>query len=51
MVIEDVVTQRDYLDYTKHVHFYSKAIGRLIELSASFVPDAEKGHAEGRRGT
>jgi len=47
MVIDEVVTQRDYLDYTKHVHSYSSGIGKLIELSASYVDDAEKAFKAG----
>jgi benzoyl-CoA reductase/2-hydroxyglutaryl-CoA dehydratase subunit BcrC/BadD/HgdB len=47
MDIESVITQRDYLDYTKQVHAYSSAIGRLVELSHAYITDAEKAHRHG----
>jgi benzoyl-CoA reductase/2-hydroxyglutaryl-CoA dehydratase subunit BcrC/BadD/HgdB len=47
MNIDDVITQRDYLDYTKQVHGYSNAIGRLVELSHSYISDAERAHNAG----
>ena len=48
MNIDEVVTQRDYLNYSKHVHAYSNAIGRLIELSYSYIADAEAAHRAGK---
>jgi benzoyl-CoA reductase/2-hydroxyglutaryl-CoA dehydratase subunit BcrC/BadD/HgdB len=48
MNIDEVITQRDYLDYTKQVHSYSNAIGRLVELSHSYITDAEEAHKQGK---
>jgi len=47
--INEVVTQRDYLDYTKQVHSYSPAIAKLVELSASYVSDAEAAYLSGKK--
>lgn len=47
MDIDAVITQRDYLDYTKQVHSYSNAISRLVELSHSYITDAEEAHRNG----
>jgi hypothetical protein len=46
--IEDVQNQRDYLIYSKEVHRYSKAVGKLLDLSASYIADAEKAYKEGK---
>jgi len=46
--VEDILTQHDYLEYTKAVHGYSPAIRKLVDLSENYIPDAEKAHAEGR---
>ncbi|MCE5286250.1 MAG: 2-hydroxyacyl-CoA dehydratase family protein [Pelosinus sp.] len=49
MEIEDIQNPRDYLIYSKNVvHSYSKAIGKLLDLSTSYVHDAEKAHEEGK---
>lgn len=49
MQIEDIQSPRDYLIYSKNeVHNYSKAIGKLLDLSTSYIPDAEKDYAEGK---
>ena len=45
--IEDVRTQRDYLEYTKYVHSYSAAVGRLVDLSNTYIDDAEAAHKAG----
>ncbi|SCM81240.1 conserved hypothetical protein [uncultured Sporomusa sp.] len=48
MDIEDIQSPRDYLIYSKEeVHHYSPAIGKLLDLSTSYVYDAEKAYAEG----
>lgn len=49
MDIEDIQSPRDYLIYSKNeVHPYSPAIGKLLDLSTSYVYDAEKAYAEGK---
>ena len=49
MQIEDIQSPRDYLIYSKNeVHNYSRAIGRLLDLSTSYIPDAEAAHASGQ---
>jgi benzoyl-CoA reductase/2-hydroxyglutaryl-CoA dehydratase subunit BcrC/BadD/HgdB len=48
MQIEDIESPRDYLVYSKNeVHSYSQAIGKLLELSTSYIYDAEKAYKEG----
>lgn len=49
MRLEEVQSQRDYIEYSKTVHSYSPAVCKLLDLSASYVEDAEKAHKEGRR--
>ncbi|HWR09128.1 2-hydroxyacyl-CoA dehydratase family protein [Sporomusa sp.] len=48
MLIEEVQNQRDYLIYSKEVHGYSPAVGRLLDLSASYIYDAEKAYNAGK---
>jgi len=48
-VIEDVHTQRDYLDYTKEQHHYSQAAKKLVDLSANYIKDAEAAFASGKK--
>ncbi len=49
MQIEDIENPRDYLIYSKNeVHSYSKAIGKLLDLSTSYIYDAEKAYKEGK---
>jgi len=48
IVVEELRTQRDYLEYAKQVHSYSPAVGKLIDLSLAYIPDAEKAYAEGK---
>jgi benzoyl-CoA reductase/2-hydroxyglutaryl-CoA dehydratase subunit BcrC/BadD/HgdB len=40
----EIHSQKEYLAYSKKVHSYSTAVGRLHDLSASYVHDAEKAH-------
>jgi benzoyl-CoA reductase/2-hydroxyglutaryl-CoA dehydratase subunit BcrC/BadD/HgdB len=49
MDISEVNTQLDYLEYAKEVHGYSPAVGKLIDLSAAYIADAEKAYLEGRK--
>jgi len=49
MKFEEVQSQLDYVKYTKEVHSYSKAIGQLLDLSMSYVADAEKAYQEGKK--
>lgn len=49
MDIEDIQSPRDYLIYSKtQVHPYSPAIGKLLDLSTSYVQDAETAYAQGQ---
>ncbi|QDR79292.1 2-hydroxyacyl-CoA dehydratase subunit D [Sporomusa termitida] len=49
MDIEDIQSPRDYLIYSKtQVHPYSPAIGKLLDLSAAYVQDAEQAYAQGQ---
>jgi benzoyl-CoA reductase/2-hydroxyglutaryl-CoA dehydratase subunit BcrC/BadD/HgdB len=48
-VIEDVRTQRDYLEYAKEQHFYSPATAKLLDLSESYIPDAEAAFYAGKK--
>ncbi|HEY3425104.1 MAG TPA: 2-hydroxyacyl-CoA dehydratase family protein, partial [Negativicutes bacterium] len=49
MQFEEVQSQLDYVKYTKEVHSYSKAVGKLLDLSMSYVADAEKAYQEGKK--
>jgi len=49
LLIDDVITQKDYLEYIKQVHDYSPAIGKLIDLAWSYIPDAEQAFKDGRK--
>lgn len=49
MQYEEIRTQRDYIKYSKEVHGYSKAVGRLLDLYTSYVPDAEKAYREKKK--
>jgi benzoyl-CoA reductase/2-hydroxyglutaryl-CoA dehydratase subunit BcrC/BadD/HgdB len=49
MHVEDIKSPRDYLIYSRNeVHHYSKAICQLLDLTASYVSDAEKAYKEGK---
>ncbi|HBS61040.1 MAG TPA: hypothetical protein DEA44_17475 [Firmicutes bacterium] len=49
MEIEDIRSPRDYLIYSKNVvHRHSKAVCKLIDLTASYVHDSEKAYKEGK---
>ncbi|MDR3349553.1 MAG: 2-hydroxyacyl-CoA dehydratase family protein [Acidaminococcales bacterium] len=41
--------QKDYLSYNKKLHDYSPAVKKILNLVASYIPDAEKAHANGRQ--
>jgi benzoyl-CoA reductase/2-hydroxyglutaryl-CoA dehydratase subunit BcrC/BadD/HgdB len=45
----DIQSQRDYIEYSKQVHGYSKAVGKILDLSASYIPDAEQASLNGRK--
>lgn len=49
MDLGQVQSQLDYLIYTKQKHSYSKAVGKLIDLSASYIGDAEQAYAAGKK--
>ncbi|MDR1873022.1 MAG: 2-hydroxyacyl-CoA dehydratase family protein [Deltaproteobacteria bacterium] len=44
----EITTQKEYLEYSKTVHHYSKAIQKLIDLINNYVPDAEKAYKAGQ---
>lgn len=44
----EVHSQKEYLAYSKKVHGYSPGVGRLLDLSASYVHDAEKAYRAGQ---
>jgi benzoyl-CoA reductase/2-hydroxyglutaryl-CoA dehydratase subunit BcrC/BadD/HgdB len=48
MDVDDIVTQKDYIAYSKLAHDYSPAIKRLLELSEDYVPGAERAFKAGR---
>jgi len=47
--IDDLLSQRDYLLYSKQVHHYSPAVHRLLDLSDSYIADAEHSFATGEK--
>ncbi|WP_371379669.1 2-hydroxyacyl-CoA dehydratase subunit D [Sporomusa aerivorans] len=49
MDIEDIQSQRDYVEHCKRVHSYSPAVNKLLDMSESYVSDAEKAYREGRK--
>ncbi|MDR1608812.1 MAG: 2-hydroxyacyl-CoA dehydratase family protein [Deltaproteobacteria bacterium] len=44
---EDIVSQSDYIAYSKAVHDYSPAIKKLLDLSEDYVPGAERAFKAG----
>ncbi|MDR1608546.1 MAG: 2-hydroxyacyl-CoA dehydratase family protein [Deltaproteobacteria bacterium] len=44
---EDIVSQSDYIAYSKSVHDYSPAVRRLLDLSEDYVPGAERAFKAG----
>ncbi|QDR79296.1 2-hydroxyacyl-CoA dehydratase subunit D [Sporomusa termitida] len=49
MDIEEVYSQRDYIEHCKQVHRYSPAIAKILDLSEAYIPDIEKAYQEGRQ--
>ena len=45
----DITSQREYIEYSKEVHSYSKAVNKLLDLSENHIPDAEKAFAGGKK--
>jgi benzoyl-CoA reductase/2-hydroxyglutaryl-CoA dehydratase subunit BcrC/BadD/HgdB len=46
----DVVrTQRDYLQYSREIHHYSPATSKLLDLSNSYIADAEAAFYAGKK--
>lgn len=45
----DITSQREYIEYSKEVHSYSKAVNKLLDLSENHIPDAEKAFSEGKK--
>ena len=49
MELGEVYSQLDYIAYAKEKHNYSPAVGRLMDLSATYISDAERAYIEGRK--
>jgi benzoyl-CoA reductase/2-hydroxyglutaryl-CoA dehydratase subunit BcrC/BadD/HgdB len=47
--IDLVRTQRDYLQYAREIHHYSPATERLLDLSNSYIADAEEAFYSGKK--
>ncbi|MFZ2948512.1 MAG: 2-hydroxyacyl-CoA dehydratase family protein [Desulfuromonadaceae bacterium] len=45
----DITSQREYIEYSKEVHSYSKAVNKLLDLSENHIPDAEKAFNDGKK--
>lgn len=41
--------QTQHLTFSKEAHDYSPGVARILDLTASYVPDAEQAHREGRK--
>ncbi len=44
----EITSQREYIAYSKSVHSYSPAINKILDLSETYIPDAEKAYKEGK---
>jgi len=49
MDIEEIESQREYIEHSKRVHSYSEAVYKILDLSESYIPDAEKAYKEGKK--
>lgn len=49
MDIEEIYSQRDYIEHCKQVHSYSKAVNKILDLSESYIPDIEQAYKEGKK--
>ncbi|BBB89522.1 MAG TPA: 2-hydroxyacyl-CoA dehydratase family protein [Methylomusa anaerophila] len=49
MEIEDIQSQHEYIKHCKKIHSYSPAVNKLLDLSESYIPDAEKAYKEGAK--
>jgi hypothetical protein len=38
----DIKNQSEYIEYSKKVHEYSKAIGKILDLSESYIPTPKR---------
>ena len=47
--LDAVRTQRDYLQYAREVHSYSPATAKLLDLSNSYIADAEAAYDSGEK--
>jgi len=47
--LDAVRTQRDYLQYAREVHSYSPATAKLLDLSNSYIADAEAAFYAGKK--
>jgi benzoyl-CoA reductase/2-hydroxyglutaryl-CoA dehydratase subunit BcrC/BadD/HgdB len=47
--LDTVRTQRDYLQYARDVHSYSPATAKLLDLSNSYIADAEEAYYSGKK--
>lgn len=46
MQFDDIRSQRDYIQYSKEVQGYSRAIGKLLDLYVGYIPEVEKAYRE-----
>jgi benzoyl-CoA reductase/2-hydroxyglutaryl-CoA dehydratase subunit BcrC/BadD/HgdB len=49
MEIEEIQSQRDYIEYSKQVHSYSQAVSKILDLADSYIEDAEKAYQTGTK--
>jgi benzoyl-CoA reductase/2-hydroxyglutaryl-CoA dehydratase subunit BcrC/BadD/HgdB len=46
---EEADSQKNYLEYSKKIHHYSPAVQKILDLVASYIPDAEKASKNGKK--
>ncbi|MDR1871139.1 MAG: 2-hydroxyacyl-CoA dehydratase family protein [Deltaproteobacteria bacterium] len=46
---EYATSQREFLEYSKASHYYSKSVGKLIDLANNYVSDAEEAFRNGAK--
>lgn len=49
MTPSDIQGQHEHLNCNKKLHSYSPGVARILDLTSSYVPDAEQAHREGRK--
>ena len=48
MEVADIKTQADFIQYSKEIHSYSKAVCQLLDLNASYIRDTEEAYKQGK---